>query len=268
MALIEKQRVNEAVFNKIKQIFTKSAAIILFFAVWELIARLGMVEAFILPPVTAVLKAYGVLISSGELFVHIAVSLQRTATGFFIALIIAIPLGIFMGWFSKLEQFLDPILQMFRNTSVLAMFPVFILVFGLGETSKAAIVFWGSVWPALLSTISGVKNVDPLLIKSANSMGISVIGLFKKVILPAALPEIMTGVRLSAGVATIILVAAEMLGASKGIGFLIFYSEQKYEIPTMYAGIISISVLGVLINFLLVKLESRITYWKERQTAA
>jgi NitT/TauT family transport system permease protein len=170
-----------------------------------------------------------------------------------------------MGWFQKLEEYLDPLLQIFRNTSVLALFPVFILVFGLGELSKSAIVFWGCIWPSLLNTISGVKGVDPLLIKSARSMGISVLKLFQKVILPAALPEIMTGIRLSAGVAIIILVAAEMLGATRGLGYFIFYAQQKYAIPDMYAGIVTISILGVLINFLLVKLENRIAAWKRYQ---
>jgi NitT/TauT family transport system permease protein len=235
---------------------------VLFFVSWEVIARLGVVDNFILPPLTDVLKAYGKLIASGDLFVHVGVSLKRTGSGFVLAVIIGVVLGVISGWFSRFEKYLDPLLQFFRNTSVLAMFPVFILIFGLGESTKVAIVFWGSIWAALLNTIGGVKGIDPILIKSARSMGISTFNLFRKIIIPAALPEILTGIRLAAGTAIIILVAAEMLGANRGLGFLIFYSQQMYEIPTMYAGILTISILGVLINFLLVKLEHKAVAWK------
>ena len=246
----------------LKTALRSTAAIALFFLLWDSLARFGAVDRFILPTVTDVLRAFGQNILNGKLPGHIAVSLQRTGTGFLLAVAIGIPLGIFMGWFRKLEQFLDPILQLFRNTSVLAMFPVFILAFGLGEKSKIAIVFWGSIWPALLNTISGVKGLDPILVKSARSMGISTFGLFRKVVLPGALPEILTGIRLSAGVATIILVAAEMIGANKGLGFLIFYAQQKYDVPTMYVGILTISFIGILINYMLIRIERRAVAWK------
>jgi NitT/TauT family transport system permease protein len=250
----------------LKSLFTKSIAVILFFVLWDSLARFGFVDTFLLPTVTSMAEAAWRMMKTGELFIHIALSLKRTGLGFIAAVCVSVPLGILMGWFRKLEEYLDPLLQIFRNTSVLALFPVFILVFGLGELSKSAIVFWGCIWPSLLSTISGVKGVDPLLIKSARSMGISVFKLFQKVILPAALPEIMTGIRLSAGVAVIILVAAEMLGATRGLGYFIFYAQQKYAIPDMYAGIVTISILGVLINFLLVKLENHIVAWKRYQS--
>ncbi|HWR57071.1 MAG TPA: ABC transporter permease [Negativicutes bacterium] len=250
--------------QKLKSVLRGSLAIILFFLLWDSLSRFGVVDRFVLPTVTDVLAAFLENIKNGDLLEHILVSLQRTGTGFLFAISVGTVLGILMGWFGKLEQFLDSLLQLFRNTSVLAMFPVFILAFGLGETSKVAIVFWGSIWPTLLNTISGVKGVDPNLIKSARAMGISTFGLFRKVILPGAMPDILTGIRLSAGVATIILVAAEMLGANKGLGFLIFYAQQKYDIPTMYMGILTISFIGALINFLLVRLEDRVVAWKRQ----
>lgn len=251
--------------KRLKPLLRGSLGIVLFFLLWDFLARSGIVDRFILPTITDVLAAFQENIRNGELLGHILISLQRTGTGFFLAIIVGTVLGTLMGWFVKLEQFLDALLQFFRNTSVLAMFPVFILAFGLGETSKIAIVFWGSIWPTLLNTISGVKGVDPNYIESARTMGISTFGLFRKVVLPAAMPDILTGIRLSAGVATIILVAAEMLGANKGLGFLIFYAQQKYDIPVMYMGILTISFLGVLINFLLVRLEHRIVGWKRQQ---
>jgi NitT/TauT family transport system permease protein len=211
-----------------------------------------------------VLLALAKLAMSGELFIHLGTSLGRSSVGCLLALTVGIPVGILLGWFARFEELADPVFQVCRNTSVLAMFPIFILVFGLGEASKIAIIFWGSIWPTFLNTISGVKGIDPQLIRAARSMGVARLWLFWKVVLPAILPSLLTGVRLSAGIAIIILVAAEMVGAQSGLGFLIFYSEQKYEIPNMYAGIVTISLLGVLVNYMLIRCEQHFTRWKER----
>jgi len=185
--------------------------------------------------------------------------------GLFLAVAIGIPLGIFIGWFKSVEKLLDPLLQVFRNTSTLALFPVFILLFGLGELSKVAIIFWGTLWATLLNTINGVKSVDHLLIKAARSMSASNFFIFRKIVLPAATPSIITGFRLSASTSILILVAAEMLGSNSGLGFLIFYSEQKYDIAEMYSGIMTISILGLLINYLIVAFEKRLLVWKKAE---
>ena len=250
--------------TKLGEHLQKTYGILLFLAVWEALPRLGVVDTFLLPPFTVVIKTLVELVISGELQGHLLSSLRRSISGFGISIAIGIPLGVTMGWFKRFEQIVDPLLQIFRNTSILALFPVFILVFGLGELSKVAIIFWGTLWPTLLNTIAGVKNSDPLLIKSARSMGVGQLTLFRKVIIPAALPSILTGIRLSAANAILILVAAEMLGANSGLGFLIFYSEQAYAIPQMYAAIVAISGLGLLVNYSLIAFERRVTGWKER----
>lgn len=159
-------------------------------------------------------------------------------------------------------------LQMCRNTSTLALYPVFILFFGLGEASKIAIIIRGTVWPILLNTITGVKSIDPLLIKAARSMGVCKLKLFSKVVLPMASPSILTGLRLSAATAILMLVAAEMLGSDRGLGYFIFRSEQIDQIAEMYAGLIALVVLGVAINYFLVGFEKKITRWKEEVVVA
>lgn len=241
----------------------KSIAIVIFLLVWELLPRLGLVDPFILTPFSKVIQALIRLVTSGEMSGHVFSSLRRAFSGFALAMTLGIPVGILMGWFKRFERVVDPLLQVFRNTSILALFPVFILILGLGELSKVAIIFWGTLWPTLLNTIAGVKGVDPLLVKSARSMGISQLGLVFRVVLPAASPSILTGMRLSAASAVLVLVAAEMLGASSGLGYLIFYAEQSYAVPDMYAGIISLSAIGCTINYLLVVFERRVTKWKE-----
>jgi len=249
----------------LKDLSMKSAAIILFILLWETAPRIGMVDRMYLPPFSEVITALVKLIISGDLFIHIGSSLKRSMGGLFLAVAIGIPLGIFIGWFKSIEKFLDPLLQVFRNTSTLALFPVFILLFGLGELSKVAIIFWGTLWATLLNTINGVKNIDPLLIKAAQSMSASNFFIFRKIMLPAATPSIITGFRLSASTSILILVAAEMLGSNSGLGFLIFYSEQKYDIAEMYSGILTISVLGLLINYLIVAFERRLLVWKKAE---
>lgn len=232
--------------------------------IWELVPRLELVDPFLLPPFSDVIQSLYILVSTGEIVKHFSVSITRSVTGFFIGIGIAVPLGVFMGWYNKLEEVVDPLVQACRNSSVLALYPVFLLLFGIGEVSKMAIIIWGTIWPALLNTISGVKNTDPFLIKAARSMGVSKLTLLYKVIAPAALPSILTGIRLSAASSILVLVAAEMIGANAGLGFMIFYFEERYAVPEMYAGIITMSLLGFSVNYLLVALEKRLTGWKER----
>ncbi len=253
-------------FNAIRQLSSllhRLLAVFLFLALWEALPRLELVDPFFLPPLSQVLVAIVEMAQTGELVQHLAASLQRAFAGFSLGLIVSVTLGLLIGWFSRVERFADPLLQAFRQTSALALFPVFILFFGIGEASKAAIIFWGVQWPILLNTISGVKNVDPILIKSARSMGASRLVIFLKVVLPASLPSIFTGARLSATASILLLIAAEMVGAKAGLGFLIFDAQQKFQIPRMYAGILLMSVLGYCANYTLVTLEKKFTAWKE-----
>jgi NitT/TauT family transport system permease protein len=245
-----------------RTVFTRTVAIAVLAAVWEAAPRLGLVDATFLPPLSDVLRAWWALVLDGELVAHVEASLLRSVSGLGLAVVVAIPLGLLIGWYRPVAQLLSPLLELFRNTAALALLPVFILILGLGETSKVAIILYGCAWPILLNTISGVKTVDPLLIKSARSMGLSQARLFQKVVLPAAVPTIFTGIRLAGAYSILILVAAELAGAKAGLGYLINYAQQNFDIPDMYAGIITISVIGLVINQALVYLERRFSTWR------
>ncbi len=231
--------------------------------IWEILPRTGIVKEYTLPPFSAVIRMLFEMLFTGELLEHLGISLERVFFGFALSVAVAIPLGFLIGWFERVECIFDPLIQLCRNTPTLALYPLLILVLGFSEFSKAGIIFWGAVWPALLNTVEGVKNVEPLLIKSTRSMGAGKIVLFFKVILPSAFPTIFTGIRLSASRAVIILVAAEMLGADSGLGYLIFFAENHFEVDKMYTGIIALIVMGVTVNYVLVAVEKRITRWKE-----
>ena len=251
--------------------FTRSAGrlaergigIVLFLALWEALPRLGIVSDAYLSPPSAVLASIGQLIDNGQLWKHVAASLQRSLWGLVLASTAGVVLGLLVGGFRRLAAIVDPVLQLFRQTSAFALFPVFILFLGIGELSKVAIIFWASFWPVLLSTVSGVKQVDRLLVDSALSMGASQRFVFFKVVLPASLPSIFTGVRLAGAYSITALVAAEMIGAHSGLGFLTLNSQETFQIPTMYAGILMLAVLGLLLNYLLALLERRLLRWRK-----
>ncbi|MED3662944.1 ABC transporter permease [Ureibacillus terrenus] len=245
------------------KLFKSSIVIILFLFIWEFAPKLGIVEATFLPPFSDVVNAWWELIKSGELWFHFKSSILRSLFGFLLALAIAIPLGLIIGWYPLMRDLLTPILELFRNTAALALLPVFILILGIGELSKVSIILFACTWPVLLNTISAVKNVDPLLIKSARSMNISSIKLFYKVILPASVPTIFTGVRMAGTGAILVLIAAEMVGAKAGLGYFITYTQYNFLIPEMYAGILTISILGLIINYGLSSIENYFSRWKQ-----
>ncbi|MEU4335475.1 ABC transporter permease [Micromonospora lupini] len=244
------------------RVLHRSVAIVALAAIWEVAPRLGLVDRVFLPPLSEVLVAWWELLRSGQLAEHVGASLTRSLAGLGLAVLTAIPLGLLIGWYRPLAELLSPLLEVFRNTAALALLPVFVLILGLGETSKIALVLYACSWPILLNTIAGVKGVDPLLIRSARSMGLNHLRLFQKVILPAAVPTIFTGVRLAGAYSILVLVAAEMVGAKAGLGYLVNYAQYNFAIPDMYSGIITISAIGLVVNQLLVALERRFSTWR------
>ncbi|MCI4675942.1 ABC transporter permease [Candidatus Mycolicibacterium alkanivorans] len=257
-----RKQVGRAIVGAVNSVLRATIVLALLIAFWEIAPRVGIVDKTFLPPFSAVINALVDLAKSGQLTEHISASVGRALQGFVVAVVVAVPLGIVIGWYRPVAQLLNPVLELFRNTAALALLPVFVLILGIGETSKVALVIYACIFPILLNTISGVRTVDPLLIKSARSLGLSSFRLFQKVILPAALPTIFTGIRLSAAASILVLVAAEMVGAQSGMGYLIMASQLNFQIPQMYAGILTIALVGFIFNFVLVLIERRFSRWR------
>ncbi|KOT32882.1 ABC transporter permease [Streptomyces caelestis] len=241
---------------------TRSAAIVTLVLLWETAPRLGLVDRTFLPPFSEVARAWWELAADGQLADNARASLVRSFSGFGLAVAVAVPLGLLIGWYRPVADLLGPLLEVFRNTAALALLPVFVLLLGIGETSKISIVVYACTWPILLNTISAVRNVDPTLLKLAKSMDLPAPRLFQKVILPSAVPVMFTGIRLAGAVSILVLVAAEMIGAKAGLGYLINASQYNFAIPQMYAGIITISAIGVAFNQFLVAVERRLSSWR------
>ncbi|PWK74000.1 ABC transporter permease [Aminobacter sp. AP02] len=234
-----------------------------FLTLWQVASSLGWINAAVFPPLNAIVTALWDGLVGGALLDDIAISLQRSGTAFVAAVLVAIPVGLIMGQVRAVERALDPILQVFRQTSALALYPVFILLLGLGEASKIFVIFWATLFPLLLNTIGGVKEVDKKLIEMARVYGASRLTVFRRVVLPGAVPSIFVGLRLSATTALLLLIASEMIGANKGVGFQVMNAQYNFQIPLMFAAILLLAALGLIANFALVALQRRLCRWSE-----
>jgi NitT/TauT family transport system permease protein len=242
----------------------KSAAIVAFLLLWEVgpLWFAAPSTRVFLPPLHDVLAATWKLLATGALESHLAASLTRSIAGFGVAVVLGIAAGLLIAWYRPLNSFITPLLEVFRNTAALALLPVFTLLLGIGEESKITIVAYAAFFPVLLNTIAGVRTVDPLLVRAARSLGLSSLALFRKVVLPSAVPTIFTGIRMAGTASILVLIAAEMVGAKAGLGYLIVNAQSSFLIPDMYAGILTVSLLGLAVNSLLVALERHFSKWR------
>jgi NitT/TauT family transport system permease protein len=230
----------------------KLMVVTIFFGGWELIIRFHWVDPFFIPPFSTIMITAWNLIRSGQLPYHALLSMERACTGFLAAVVIAVPLGILVATaIRNLRLVLEPIWEIGSQINPFILFHIILLFTGVGEATKITIVAWTCVWPLLLSTISGVLHIDPLLIKSAVAFGLDRRSLLLKVIMPAAAPVIYAGLRLSAGYAFFILIAVEMLGSSSGLGALIIYEREYFRTAAIFAAAGFIAVLGLGMDCLL-----------------
>jgi NitT/TauT family transport system permease protein len=229
---------------------------------WELAPRLGWIDSQFFPPPSKILAAAAVLVGSGELFLHIGASLARALIGFSVAITIAIPTGVVLaGRYPRATQVLSGLLSLLGQINAFTLFPLFVLFFGIGEAAKFGIIFWSCLWPVLGCTILGVRKIDPTIIKGARALGCDQATLFRAVLLPAALPAIFSGARVGAGVAFLMLAAAEMIGAQAGLGWLVQNASMNYNIPRLYVAAVAIALMGISIDKSLHSYERHVIRW-------
>ncbi|MDR3171532.1 MAG: ABC transporter permease [Treponema sp.] len=260
MGTIERQSVGATLYYY----YRKSIAVILFLVLWEIAPQIGLVDRTFIPTLSEIFSMMWKLLYEGKLLIHIVVSLRRAALGFFIAILIALPLGFMLGgWFKRFEEYLNPLLTVLSKINPFSMFPIFILFFGIGELTKVVIILWVCVWPILFGTINGVRSIDPVLVKAALAMGTSKLSLFWKVVLPGASPSIFAGIKQGAGSSFFMLIAAEMIGSTAGLGFIVLNAQINFQIPRLFVAVVIIAILGLLINYLIETVEKKALSWKE-----
>lgn len=242
----------------------RGSGLFLFALLWEIAPRIGWADAQFIPPLSVVLSAGYKLWDQGVLYTQLIISLWRAVLGLLLASAVALPVGIVLGgWHPVTLKYLDPLFRLLSNINPFSLAPLFLLFFGIGEIMKLMIIGLVTMWPILFHTITAIRTVDPLLIKTARSMNVSEYVLLRKVLLPAALPTIITGVRIGVQMSVFMLIAAEMLGAKAGLGWLVHASAMMSQIPRMYAAGLFIILLGVFINQLILRMEKNSAFWQE-----
>jgi len=238
------------------------AVFVFLITVVEVGTRNGWISALTLPKPSDVLATFGELWESGLLFKHLAPSLSRLAVGAAIGASFGIVVGVLIGLFSYARAGLVPLVAAIFPIPKIALLPLFVIWFGIDETSKYALIAFGTFTPTVVATYGAVDNVDRSLIRMGQSFGLSWFSIVRKIVLPGAMPGILSGLRISLAIAIILLVAAEMLGAEYGIGAYILEAGSLYDLERLFAGVVILSLLGVILSTVIGLIERRLLGWR------
>jgi ABC-type nitrate/sulfonate/bicarbonate transport system permease component len=235
--------------------------IVLLLALWEVAAASGRLPALSFPRMSEILATWERLIVSGELPGEVLPSLWRMFAGYLIGVGLGVLLGLVMGYFRLFYNLLEPITEVLRPIPSPAYLPIVILFLGIDDEMKIFMIAFASLFPVLLNTYSGVRSVDPIQLQTARTFGVAGRKLLWQVVLPAASPYIFTGMRVSLAVALIVMVISEMVAASSGIGYFILSAQRGFKIREMFAGVLTLAVLGYVLNRLFLMIENRVLAW-------
>ncbi len=230
---------------------------------WESAARLWLAKAILIPPPSEVVQTLWVLAWDGTLVAHTVSSILRVLSGFVISLLFALPLGLLMGWNRVAHGLFDTTVQIFRPIPGTAWVPAAILLFGIGDRPALFLIFMGTIWPILLNTIHGVRNINKHFIWAALTMGADRRRLFTRVVFPAALPSIFTGCRVGMGVAWTFVVVAELIAVRTGLGYMIMEARLIVRPDIVFAGMIAIGVVGLGLDWLARTAMRRFLRWQK-----
>ncbi len=227
--------------------FFNVGPIVIVLALWEIAVRTGMIRAFFLPPVSDVFVQFWDSLINGQLPENFLITTRRVSAGYAIGAGAAVLLGLFIGIYRPIGDFFYPVIAAIYPLPKIAMLSIFIVVFGIGDPPIIASVAISSFFPVLLNTLTGLRSVDPILIKAARDLGANRVQITSKVILPAALPMIFTGLRQSAAVALIVVVAVEMYIGQSGAGYLLSWATEFFKINLLYANLLAIGIFGIIV---------------------
>lgn len=243
--------------SKIRRI----ASVMTLLALWQFASEARLAPAFLLPaPTDIVLEAYDQL-RSGALQQHILSSMTRMLAGFGLALGTGVVFGGLMGWFRWIDDIVDPIVELVRPVSPLALLPLSILWLGIGQASKIFTIWYGCFFPILLNTYSGVRSVPQSSIEAAKIMGAAPDEMLFRVVFFHSLPMVLTGARISFAVGMIVIVAAEMIASQSGLGYMILTAQQTFQTPELFVGIVTIAIIGFIGDRILRSIRGLVCPW-------
>ncbi len=229
---------------------------------WEIGCRTGFISSIALAPPSQAFDAIMDLVHTGMLWKHVSLSLYRLIAGWTLGTLLGIGVGVLIGLFSLVRAGLLPLVSALFPVPKIALLPLFVVWFGIGEGSKVATILFGTFFPTVIATYSGIDNVDRNLIRMGQSFSLSWISIVRKIIIPGALPSILAGFRVSAAIAIVLLVAAEMIGAQYGIGAYILTAGAEFAVDKLIAGVALLSVIGLVIAWLIGRAEKHFLDWR------
>lgn len=234
---------------------------------WELASRAGLLHPVFFPPVSTILATFGGMVESGDLPWQVLVSLRRAAMGYVLAAAVFIPIGVAMALFRPVQRLMEVVVELLRPVPPPALVPVAIVFFGLDDAMKVFVIFLSCAWPILLNTIDGVRGIDRVLLQTASTFQLGRWATISKVVVPAAVPQILTGLRISLGVTLILVVFSEMVGSADGIGYVVLAAQRAFQIPEMYAGMLALALVGWALNALFLASTRPLSAWHDRADA-
>ncbi|MNO21206.1 putative aliphatic sulfonates transport permease protein SsuC [compost metagenome] len=230
---------------------------------WQVLGHYGMISGMLFPTPYTIAESFVTLASSGDLWSNLRISTVRALSGFLLGGGLGLLLGILIGLFRKSEKLLDPSLQMIRMIPSLAVVPLFILWFGIGEESKVLLIAKGAFFPVYINTFMGIRGTDNKLFEVSRVLGFSRVKQIVRLVLPAAVPNIMLGMRLSLGLSWLGLVVAELIASTSGIGYMMSDARQFADTPVVFVGIIVFAAAGLLSDTIVRLIERRLLEWQD-----
>lgn len=232
-------------------------------AVWELVGQAGLTPFF--PPISSVAVEVSDILTGPQLTRDVLPSLGRALIGFGVASVGGATLGICLGYFRSLEPWTQSPLEFIRSVPPPAVLPLAVMVMGPTYTMRVAVIAFGAFWPVLLNAISGTRHVDPMYFDVARTWKASSWEIIRRFVFPAALPQIMAGMRIALAIALVLTVLSEMIAASSGLGYLVLQSQRLFALDRMYAGVVMLGVVGWLFTVVFAQIERRVLVWYEGQ---
>ena len=235
----------------------------LILAVWYALAYSGLINPALLPKPQQVLARFRELVHD-RLPMDVWMSTQRVFLGVALGIVLAIPVGFVLGWYKGVRTFIDPVINFFRALPPIALIPLVIVYFGIGETAKVAILFYAAFFSGVIVMYEGIAQVSPIYVRVARTLGASDGEIFRKVIVPLAVPHMLTALRVALGVAWATLVASELIAAQQGLGALIQNASNFFQLDIIYLGIICIGFIALAMDTVLRLVARRLVSWQER----
>jgi NitT/TauT family transport system permease protein len=236
-------------------------------ALWTLVHYSGLVNPSLVPTPAQVAARFWQLLSSGSLALDVLISSRRVLAGIALGTLLAVPTGFLLGWYKGVHRFADPLVNFFRALPPIALIPLVVVYFGIGETAKVVVLFYAAFFSGVIVMYEGISQISPIYIRVARTLGATDGEIFRRVIVPLSLPHILTAVRVELGVVWATLVASELIAAQNGLGALIQNASAFFQLDAIYLGIICIGLIALGMDLVLRKISHRFLSWQDRIVA-